>query len=313
MYSRRLLRIKTFQALYSLDINTEQSDKALSSLIQKNIDNTYICYLLVWQYLLALADYAKTHQRIVEAKYIKDQTQELSFENVYENSFVQNLRNDESFRLLGSKYHLKNYIDENLVKSTFLKLLKEPNIESILNAPRNKSSEKKLIKFFLKKGIVEDPSVQEYFVETFLSWYDDDEFVINKLMTSLTLFFETDPKGRFPLYTFDLQEAYAFAINLYKQYRDHLVEIDEVIQPHLKNWDSDRINSVDHVLLRQALVEMLYCPEVPLKVTINEYVDISKEYSTAKSKEFINGLLDTIMKVLQKQQKIVKTGRGLVE
>ncbi len=86
-----------------------------------------------------------------------------------------------------------------------------------------------------------------------------------------------------------------------------------IIDPMLKNWDSERVAILDMIMLKMALCELLHFPTIPTKVTLNEFVEISKIYSTDKSKDFINGILDRLMKKLQKEEKIVKEGRGLME
>ncbi|MEZ5054558.1 MAG: transcription antitermination factor NusB [Chitinophagales bacterium] len=85
-----------------------------------------------------------------------------------------------------------------------------------------------------------------------------------------------------------------------------------IITPKLKNWEADRLAVIDVILIRMAVAEFLHFPSIPVKVTINEYLDIAKEYSTAKSKDFINGVLDAIMKDLKKNDQIQKVGRGLL-
>ena len=85
------------------------------------------------------------------------------------------------------------------------------------------------------------------------------------------------------------------------------------IQPMLKNWDADRVAILDMIMLKMALCELLHFPTIPTKVTLNEFVEISKSYSTDKSKEFINGILDRLMKKLLEEGRIVKEGRGLNE
>ena len=90
-------------------------------------------------------------------------------------------------------------------------------------------------------------------------------------------------------------------------------ELLEIIEPTLKNWDADRVATIDMILLKMALCELMIFPTIPTKVTLNEFVEISKRYSTEKSKDFINGILDRLMKQLNKDGKIKKEGRGLME
>ncbi|MEZ4978706.1 MAG: transcription antitermination factor NusB, partial [Chitinophagales bacterium] len=110
----------------------------------------------------------------------------------------------------------------------------------------------------------------------------------------------------------DDSEDVEFSKDLLSNCLDKDEELDEIIKPKLKNWDLDRIALMDIVLIKQAIAEFLYFPYVPLKVSMNEYIDISKEYSTEKSKDFINGILDKVMKDLSDKGKIKKLGRGLI-
>ncbi|MEN9610350.1 MAG: hypothetical protein RLZZ628_1164, partial [Bacteroidota bacterium] len=90
-------------------------------------------------------------------------------------------------------------------------------------------------------------------------------------------------------------------------------EILEYIKPMLQNWDADRVAVIDMILLKMATSELIDFPTIPTKVTLNEYVDLSKVYSTDKSKEFVNGILDKLLKKLKEEGKVSKEGRGLVE
>lgn len=90
-------------------------------------------------------------------------------------------------------------------------------------------------------------------------------------------------------------------------------DLSEIIEPMLKNWDAERVAVIDMILLKMAVCELVSFPTIPTKVTLNEFVEISKLYSTDKSKDFINGILDRLMKKLDKDGKIVKEGRGLIE
>lgn len=106
---------------------------------------------------------------------------------------------------------------------------------------------------------------------------------------------------------------YRFARSLFTETIDHQEGLDEVIQQHIKNWRIERLTIIDKVILRIAICEFLYFPEIPTKVTINEAIEIAKKYSTDDSGKFVNGILDAALIRLNKQDKIEKRGRGLIE
>lgn len=108
------------------------------------------------------------------------------------------------------------------------------------------------------------------------------------------------------------RETYDFAVNLFLRTLDHLEELDEIIAAHTTNWEVGRIAVIDKILLRVALAEFLYTEDIPPKVSINEAIEIAKAYSTPKSSQFINGVLDAALEHLQEEGRIEKSGRGLI-
>lgn len=112
----------------------------------------------------------------------------------------------------------------------------------------------------------------------------------------------------------DVEDAVArkFATSLFLRALDHRDEADELIRKHLKNWDFERVALVDRLVLRVAIVELLAFEDIPPKVSINEAIEIAKKYSTPRSGQFVNGILDAVLLDLQEQDRLHKSGRGLV-
>lgn len=108
-------------------------------------------------------------------------------------------------------------------------------------------------------------------------------------------------------------EIFKFAERLFLKVVNNQDEIDEIIQQHLNNWRLGRLNAIDRLLLRIAIAEFLYYEQIPTKVSINEAIEIAKKYSTKKSGNFINGILDSSLEQLNKDGRIDKKGRGLIE
>ncbi|NGP76529.1 transcription antitermination factor NusB [Balneolaceae bacterium YR4-1] len=109
------------------------------------------------------------------------------------------------------------------------------------------------------------------------------------------------------------KDALKFAENLFLRTLNHQEEIDEIIQKHIKNWKIERLTTIDKLILRIALCEFLYFEQIPTKVTINEALEIAKKYSTSKSSNFVNGILDAALEELREADRINKKGRGLIE
>lgn len=109
------------------------------------------------------------------------------------------------------------------------------------------------------------------------------------------------------------KEIFKFAERLFLKIVNNQDEVDDVIQAHIKNWRIDRLNTIDRLLMRMAITEFLYFEQIPTKVTINEAIEIAKKFSTQKSGNFINGILDSALEQLQEEGRIEKKGRGLIE
>jgi N utilization substance protein B len=157
----------------------------------------------------------------------------------------------------------------------------------------------------------------EYFdqhMEDVIPTWADDEYIAKGLLEDVT--------GAIPFPEYQGEKYFEFSLmadeeefvfTLMRKTIEEKERFDKLIEPKLQNWELDRISIIDSILMRMAMTEFLYLPTIPLKVSINEYLDISKLYSTPKSKEFINGVLDNVMVDLKKSGAIIKTGRGLIE
>ncbi len=111
----------------------------------------------------------------------------------------------------------------------------------------------------------------------------------------------------------DDRDSIKFAEKLLLLTVDHAADHDKIIDDHIKNWEVHRLAVIDKLILRMAISELLYFDEVPTKVTINEAIELAKSYSTRKSGNFVNGILDAVLSSLKKENKINKKGRGLIE
>ena len=141
--------------------------------------------------------------------------------------------------------------------------------------------------------------------------FDDLPFIANYINNQI-YFLDENKIRPFFVDVFKNSDDKKFAINLFRKTILHDDEFDKIIQKNVKNWELERIANMDQLLIKMALTEVLSFPEMPIKVSFNEYIEISKYYSTEKSKMFINGILDKIVSQYKKDGKIKKVGRGLV-
>jgi N utilization substance protein B len=172
--------------------------------------------------------------------------------------------------------------------------------------------DRKFIEKMFNKIFLVSEEICEVLEEQSIYWNDDIEFVISVIIKTIKRFNEfTDSDQRLmPLYKDD--EDREFAKELLRKSIINHDEIQTLIKVHSSNWDVDRIAFMDILMMQLAITEFLHFPSIPTKVTMNEYIELSKFYSTEKSRNFINGILDKTLKDLKKEGKINKAGRGLV-
>ncbi|MCL4147831.1 UNVERIFIED_CONTAM: hypothetical protein GTU68_054273 [Idotea baltica] len=152
--------------------------------------------------------------------------------------------------------------------------------------------------------------------DEFLYWDNDKNLVINSCLSTLKDFEESfnldESLNKFELKSIEWVETDQFTQALFTKTILHEEELEKYIEPKLKNWELDRINQMDHILIKMAICEVLHFPTIPIKVTINEYIELAKLYGTNKSKDFVNGIVDVLVQQFKKDGLIQKKGRGLI-
>ncbi len=231
------------------------------------------------------------------------------------NTIVQFLNNNKEFEIEIKKGNIISFLDEDSIRQLYKKLVETEEYENYLanGTEFNGEEDRAIITFLLDYIILEDDIFINNTEELFTNWMDDAEFVIEavheviqKSKNELKLHLEkASIKDKF-------KELTQFGIDLFNETISNKKEHHKLIEPKLKNWETDRLAVIDVILIRMALSEFLYFPSIPVKVSINEYLDIAKEYSTPKSKDFINGVLDSLMRDMKSNDQFNKTGRGLI-
>ena len=198
--------------------------------------------------------------------------------------------------------------DQDIVRSLYLDFAKTPEYLNYFKEEDTIESHQNLL-LALYKHLVKNESFCDELEEKFWNWIDDKSLVIGTIKKSLKALPATEDFFSSYRPTEETTKEFGETLITHVCKNDH--ELLELIEPTLKNWDVDRVAVMDMILLKMALTELLVFPTIPTKVTLNEFVEISKLYSTEKSKDFINGILDRLMKKLEKEGKINKQGRGL--
>jgi transcription antitermination protein NusB len=302
MISRRNIRVKVMQTLYSLETQDSQiSSTDAVKLLKKHFDQSRELLVFMAHFITEVARYSETDARNKASKYIpsaQDLTvntkiagNELLWKIVEHPSYIQALKED--------KPHLTN--DADLTKKIYGDLTASERYQQYINvASREKRDEKEILEFILNDLMFPNDTFTSFVEEKFPNW-DDDAEMLQTLLSALL-----SKPASFNFQEIISTEKWEFARDLLKTTIDKKDVALEYIKPKLKNWDPERIAILDMLLMRMGVCEFLYFETIPPKVTINEYIDLAKEYSTQQSGQFINGILDNIHKELVKDEKMHK-------
>ncbi len=188
--------------------------------------------------------------------------------------------------------------------------------KKILSSPRPPDAEAQVswVEHVAKELFFASPACDSFFEDKDSNWQENKSIVKAMVYKTLKRIYEsTDDKWEPVSITPDWNEDKIFFENIYRKTNEENDRWEKMLEKYLKNWDLDRVTVVDVIILKMALTEMIHFPSIPVKVTINEFIELAKRYSTPKSKEFVNGILDRMSKDLTAEGLIKKSGRGLLD
>jgi N utilization substance protein B len=231
------------------------------------------------------------------------------------NKFAVILKQNPEFTASVNKYQVNWHSDPDLVKSIFIKLKDTKEYVTYLEeGEETLDTSKDIIKFIFRKILLKNQNIVQVFEDKFINWSVDREVMQGMIAKTLKNFTSEDPfKNKLTPISADWTEDSKFVKDLFVYTLKNDVAYQELIAERTKNWESERIALMDTILMKMAICEMMNFPSIPVKVSINEYLELSKDYSTPKSNSFINGILDKILSDLKRTNSIKKIGRGLIE
>ncbi len=312
MLSRRNIRVKVMQLLYAIGMDSTLTYKDLENRYNRDIQSSYELYIFNLYQLMKIAEYVKSDAAKRAAKLLPTEEDKYFSPKLFENENVQSIVNNEGYKALLKKYKLETKNDKDTNRLLYTEFAKSEDFKNYL-LQKDKSSLADHLDILLKlyKFLVNNETFEEHLDDRYSCYIHDKSLVVGAMKKTL----KASPlEGAFyDQYVPDDETTKEFGLELlYKVFHQN-DELLSIIKPVLKNWEADRVANIDMILLKMAVCELINFETIPTKVTINEFVDISKIYSTPKSKDFINGILDKLMKLLQKEGKIIKKGRGLVD
>ncbi|MDX5346380.1 MAG: transcription antitermination factor NusB [Hymenobacteraceae bacterium] len=241
---------------------------------------------------------------------------EPDYRRFLQNQVVQKLLNNKSFRQHQIRRNISWEARQEVVRQFYRETLKQDEtfLEYLKQPETTFEEDQKVVKHIFKNIIFKEKNLQSLFEEQDLNWEENKVIVKSLVMKTVKMLDEqsTEDLALLDLST-NWEEDKAFFEELYDQTLKNEEKYEKLISQYIQNWDVERIAIIDKIILKMALCEMQLFRSIPVKVTINEYIEISKLYSTPKSKQFINGVLDKISQDLINKGEIRKSGRGLID
>jgi N utilization substance protein B len=301
------------QTIYAWEQQAYPGLHAAERALAKSIQATYTAVLYNLFLFTKVAQYVLVEDKIRKGKHLPGK-EDLNFSTKFsDNLFASTIIASGAFNKEIKDRNLLNIDNAELVRSLF-KGLYERDEYKLYSITEGSSLENdmEIYKILYHDVMLASPLYEAHIEEHFAN-LDDDIVLIHFITKEFLDDFIKKPYDKLLTELIDTREQESFGQELFEKTNDTKDLLIKLIEPQLENWDAERVAQLDMILMRLALCEMLYFENIPVKVSINEYIDIAKEYSTPKSKDFINGLLDKLMRQFKHEGKIIKTGRGLVE
>lgn len=314
MLNRRHLRIKVLQILYAffqskeIDVVKAQNELLLS------VERMYDLYLYLLLTIPELKRAAEVNNENRKNKLRPNESDLMPNLKWVENSLVLKIEESKELNKISSarKVNWLGAENQEIFRKMFLQVKdSETYFEFMENGLKDFEEDKKFALALFKNEIINSEFLHNYIEDKSIYWLDDIDLCCSMALKTLKTAAQDKEISILSLYKEDDDEK-EFILNLCRNTFEMDVENEKLIKTLAENWEVDRIAKMDVLLLKMALVELQTCSSIPTKVTMNEYIEISKFYSTPKSNLFINGILDKAISQLTKEKKIKKIGRGLV-
>ncbi len=290
------------QTLYTIDsMSGEVKSGEPTAILTKKLEQTRHLFTYLVYFITEVARHSETVARQRASKNLPSK-EDLSVNiKIAGNEVVWKIIETPGFTAACNEFKVNNTLDAELVHKLYLELVETEDYKEYIELQaREKKSEKDILDFIFNMLMLPNESFITHLEESFIHWDDDAE-----MMQQLVSSFLQKP-GSYNFGDMLGKDKLDFAKGLLQTTLEKSDVALELIKPKLKNWDADRIAALDLIILQMGVCEFLYFETIPTKVTINEYIDLAKEYSTPQSGQFVNGLLDNIHKELTAENKIHK-------
>lgn len=311
MLGRRQLRAKAMQALYAY-YRGNQDVRLVEKNMLKGVDDVEKLYFALLNIIIAIKHEAEKKIDIGLAKNFPTEEEKNPNRKFIQNQIFGILEENQTLQEFTSKNKQLDWQVEDIYPAKILKeFIEGKTYQKYMQNPESSFKEDKdLISHIFINYIAPNEDLGDFLEDQNIHW-SDDLHIANTMVMNTLKSFKKDKHNR--LFTLLMDEEHlTFTKELVRESVKNEKELIQLITEKAQNWDFERIALVDRLIIQMALAEFLYFPSIPPKVTINEYVELAKNYSTPKSKTFVNGILDKTLKDLKEEGKIRKSARGMM-
>jgi N utilization substance protein B len=314
MLNRRHIRVKVMQTIYAFKGSESDDFSQNQKFLLFSIDNMYNLYLLLLSLLIEVQKRAENDLQKKQKKHLATAADKDPNRKFVNNQVLQLIKENLPLKNTLETYKINQWtLDSEYVEVIFKAIVSS---ELYRDYMKTKVSDFKEDKAFIvdifKDIIAPNEKLYDYIEDKNLTWLDDLPTVNTTILKLLRKIKFNPSDDCFVPKLYKDEDDKQFAIDLFKKTLLNGTDLNKEIEQKTQNWDTDRIADVDFVLLKMAICELQNFPSIPVKVTMNEYLEIAKEYSTPKSSIFINGILDKLVKEYEEDAKLNKVGRGLM-
>lgn len=313
MLTRRHIRVKVLQSLYAFYQSDDRSLEKQEKFLHYSISQMQDLQALLIQLMIAMRDHAENYLQKSQQKHLATALEKDPSRSFLENKVIGLLAQNELLSEYIKNKKLSNWSNDDEYVAILFNSLKEQEWYSSyleLARPSFKDDQKFVLQLY-KEVIAPNEKLYEYLEDNRLTWLDDFPLVNTAIVKMLDKLNERNVASVFDAKVFKNDEDREYSIQLLRKVVLNDDKLGDQIDGKTPNWDKERIAEIDMIILKMGIAEFLYFPSIPVKVSINEYLEVAKEYSTPKSSLFINGILDKLVKDLSATEKLNKIGRGL--
>lgn len=311
MLSRRSVRIKVMQLIYSLDRDESLKPKDIYKSYTDNIDKSFELFLFCLFVVFKITQKSTPDMEKRKTKHLPTEYDKNFTDKLVTNALIQDIADNSVLNKKWESLDFSSMINDDYVQKIYDEFSKTPAYKEFI---KEETTDLSVLRLLLEmfRHCRQNEYFNEILEDNYFNWVDDKSLVVGSVKKYLKLL-PAESKTSFKEFLPEDETVKEFGLNLLKKTVTKKDVLMEKVIPVLENWDHERLALVDTILIQMALCELLEFPTIPAKVSLNEYVELAKNYSTAKSKEFVNGILDKLVGELTESGQIVKEGRGLEE